>query len=455
MEKSDNMNAARLINKHISNTPSEGDGKRDGSTQLIDKHTGSTFRGIAAVMVILSHYAEWYSLFLQTQGRAETFRIALTKLGVYGVDIFFLLSGYAMVKSFGSSNYSADGNLAGASSAKSSVPNAASFGSSAHNGNMNPGFALKRIKNVYIPYFIVTGIIELISGGFTSLHEFWLFACGYDYWYMNVLFVFYIGFIAIYALVKNKALKLAAFSVFTYIYSYTLYKNGMQDFWYVSNIAFALGVIVSECDNIERKPQQTNDCRVGFRISECDNAEKKPYNIYLKGKFRCKHFSLSHEYKDERKTFPTLESESDKTEKRYKYAQRIIEWIWLPMLAILSVGMFFVIKSALFDTAWLSRYTDEELIWGKIGATLIWTLFVLVLASKWRIREPIFAFLGKISLYLYLTHTYIFMRCVNSLTCPVMARFAISALITVVISFLCSLAVTGLQKLPKLFAQRL
>ena len=148
--------------------------------QLVDKHVSSMFRAVAAVMVILSHYAEWYCLFFQTEGAAETFRIALTKLGVYGVDIFFLFSGYAMVKSLGDSR-------------------------------MNINFVWKRIRNVYIPYFIIAGIIELVSGGFTSLHDFLLFAIGYEYWYMNVLFVLYIGFIVIYALILNKHIRIVLF----------------------------------------------------------------------------------------------------------------------------------------------------------------------------------------------------------------------------------------------------
>ena len=72
---------------------------------------------------------------------------------------------------------------------------------------MNKHFVWKRIKNTYIPYFIVVGIIELISEGFVSFQDFLYFASGYDYWYMFVLFLFYIAFIIIYAIIKNKGLR--------------------------------------------------------------------------------------------------------------------------------------------------------------------------------------------------------------------------------------------------------
>ena len=54
-------------------------------------------RGIGILMVIASHYAEWYGDVLQN----ETLQYALTRLGCYGVDIFFLVSGYGLVKSAG------------------------------------------------------------------------------------------------------------------------------------------------------------------------------------------------------------------------------------------------------------------------------------------------------------------------------------------------------------------
>ena len=71
--------------------------RNDEGGHLLPKRETNWFRGIAALMVILSHYAEWWTWFTPVEGDGAVFQLAFTKLGIYGVDIFFLLSGYAMV----------------------------------------------------------------------------------------------------------------------------------------------------------------------------------------------------------------------------------------------------------------------------------------------------------------------------------------------------------------------
>ena len=317
--------------------------------QFMDKRETDWFRGIAAVMVVLSHYAEWWTWFAQTEGNAETIRFAVSKLGVYGVDIFFLFSGYAMVKSLGQER-------------------------------MHPQFIWKRIKNVYIPYFLVVGIIELLSGGFTSLHDFWEFANGSDYWYMEVLFIFYIGFIVVYTIMGGKGPRCVVFCIFTYIFSCVLHDKGMNDFWFVSNIAFAMGVVTAE-------------------------------------------------YEDA--------------------VQKIINKAWIPLLVILIAGMALAVHSGLDENVTVGR-TEEQLLRMEIGATVVWSLLIMLLAAKCRIKERVFAYLGRSSLYIYLTHTYIFMWCVNFLKLGLGMRFLISAVVTVAVSVLCRLFIGwGMKKLAR------
>ena len=321
--------------------------RNDEGGHLMPKNGTDWFRGIAAAMVILSHYAEWWTWFTPVEGDGAIIQLAFSKLGIYGVDIFFLLSGYAMVISLGQNP-------------------------------MNKGFIWKRIKNTYIPYFIVVGIIELISEGFVSLQDFIYFASGYDYWYMFVLFLFYFGFIIIYAIFRSKGLRVVFFCIFTYLFSRILYNKGMNDFWYVSNVAFALGVIAGEYEN------------------------------------------------------------------RFK---KMIDKLWLPMVAILGAGMIPVIQWGLDGGVNFGQNPEDYQLPFQIGATVVWTLLVLVLSSKCHIKEKIFAFLGKYSLYLYLTHTYVFMQCVNNLKCSYAVRFAASAVITVVLSFASCQAITATGKL--------
>lgn len=322
---------------------------QDDGRQLMGKRETDWFRGMAAVMVVLSHYAEWWTWFAQTEGNAETVRLAVSKLGVYGVDIFFLFSGYAMVKSLGRER-------------------------------MHPQFIWKRIKNVYIPYFLVVGCIELLSGGFTSLRDFWKFANGSDYWYMAVLFIFYIGFIAVYTIMGGKAPRCAAFCVFTYVFTCILRNRGMQDFWFVSNIAFAIGVVSAEYEDAVRKA---------------------------------------------------------------------VDKAWIPLLAAGSVGMALAVRSGLDENIAVGR-TEEQLLWMETGATVVWSLLVMLLAAKCRIRGRVMGCLGKSSLYLYLTHTYIFMWFANFLEMELWMRFLASAVVTVAVSMGCRLVIGwGMKKLAR------
>lgn len=237
---------------------------------------------------------------------------------------------------------------------------------------------------MFIPYLIVIGIIELISDGLNSVHDFWLLISGYNYWYMCVLFIFYIGFIVIYAVIRGKGIRVIAFCVFTYALCYKLYQYEMSPFWYVSNIAFSIGIIVGEYEEI---------------------------------------------------------------------AKKIVDTVWIPMTVLLTIGMAFVIKCGLEGGVNWGGNPEDYQIWVQIGATVIWTLLILILASKCRIKEVIFTFLGKNSLYIYLTHVYVAMRCINFSKIDSMSvRFIISPICIVFVAFLCNLIISCMWKLISISA---
>lgn len=183
------------------------------SIVLFDRQTGYWFRGVAIVMVIASHYAEWWAWFFAVEGKAEDFRLALSKLGVYGVNIFFLFSGYGLTKA-------------------------------AEHKGIDGSFVSRRIQSVYIPYLVIIGIIQILSGGFASFSDFVGFLYGKDYWFMVVIFLFYIGFILIWQVLKNPHLRILFFLLYTFAVIQVLYDKNMQSFWYVSNMAFALGIVM-------------------------------------------------------------------------------------------------------------------------------------------------------------------------------------------------------------------
>lgn len=183
---------------------------------LYSKQASTWFKGLGIIMIVLSHFAEWWSWFFTEEGTREIIRDGISRCGPYGVAIFFLFSGYGLVKSAGDKR-------------------------------IDWRFVLKRIVSVYIPYLVIVTSITLLSGGFDfeNVGDFGKFLYGDDFWYMTVLFSFYLAFMAIWFVVTNRHVRAVLMAVFTYWYSNHLYVTGEQDFWYISNIAFAIGVLLA------------------------------------------------------------------------------------------------------------------------------------------------------------------------------------------------------------------
>jgi len=164
---------------------------------LYSRKASSWFRGLGIIMVILSHFAEWWSWFFTEEGNRELVRDGMSRLGPYGVAIFFLFSGYGLVKSAGDKR-------------------------------IDWRFVAKRFVSVYIPYLVIVTVITLLSGGFDfeNAGDFGKFLYGDDFWYMTVLFSFYLAFMAIWFVVTNRHVRAVLMVAFTYWYSTYLYKAG-------------------------------------------------------------------------------------------------------------------------------------------------------------------------------------------------------------------------------------
>lgn len=182
---------------------------------LYSRQASTWFKGLAIIIIILSHFAEWWSWFFTEEGTRELIRDGISRCGPYGVAIFFLYSGYGLAKSAG-------------------------------NKRIDVRFVLKRFVNVYIPYLVVVSVIKLLNGGFDigNAREFGKFLYGDNFWYMTVLFSFYLAFMAIWFAVTNRHVRAVLIVAFTYFYSNYLYVTGEQDFWFISNTAFALGAVI-------------------------------------------------------------------------------------------------------------------------------------------------------------------------------------------------------------------
>ena len=178
-------------------------GKRGKEGGLFSRQASHALRGLAILMVMASHYGEWYAGAIGLPALSQL----LMGLGRYGVDIFFLMSGYGLAKS-----------------ASVKRPGCA--------------FWIRRLRSTYLPYLILAGIIEICAGGVYSAGRIVNYLLAQEYWFIFNIMVFYLAFFLCF---QAKRFRIAALSFMTAAFSAWLSGMGRQDFWYVSNLAFPLG----------------------------------------------------------------------------------------------------------------------------------------------------------------------------------------------------------------------
>ena len=171
---------------------------------MIDNRTSKVFRGIAILMVIASHFAAG----MYEESFNEGLRQWISTWGVYGVDIFFLLSGYGLVKSYQKSG-------------------------------IDKRFVLKRFLNSYVPYILIAGFFVITDKAIDTPRAVVNLLIGFDHWFMCVLFAFYIMFMVFYRIGKVKEVLI---SVGVIAFTYMLRAKGFSPFWELSNGAFLVGI---------------------------------------------------------------------------------------------------------------------------------------------------------------------------------------------------------------------
>ena len=185
-------------------------GDLSGCPELFSRQISYALRGAAILMVMASHYGEWYAASIGMPALSQF----LMGLGRYGVDIFFLMSGYAMAKN-----------------ATEKKPGRA--------------FWAKRLRGTYVPYLILAGIIEICAGGAVTPARVGRYLLAQDYWFIFNIMVFYLAFFAAF---QAGRLRIVLLTLFTAAFSALLCGMGRQDFWYVSNLAFPLGAAFGLCE---------------------------------------------------------------------------------------------------------------------------------------------------------------------------------------------------------------
>ncbi|MCR5251442.1 MAG: acyltransferase [Lachnospiraceae bacterium] len=181
----------------------------------IDRKTSGILRGVAILIVIASHYAEW----MWVEPAHPQLAHAISTWGPEGVAVFFLLSGYGLYKS-------ADKSPKG----------------------IDALFVLKRFLAVYLPYLILAFAINCYSGGWeeadaSAVLRFFL---AEDYWYINVLLFMYLAFMMCFRF--GRRLRIPLLLLLLVIQFIGLHKMGYRDFWTLSNPAFALGLLAAAAE---------------------------------------------------------------------------------------------------------------------------------------------------------------------------------------------------------------
>lgn len=171
----------------------------------LTRSKSAMMRGIAALLVIVAHYAKWYI----TVVPGGKLIMLCTKLGRYGVAIFFAVSGYGLL-------------------------------CSARKG-IDITFLKRRLLNVYVPYVVISGCVKLLSKGQWGTKAIISWLLGLNAWFIFVIMIFYVVFYLCYRYSRHK---IVAIEAGVFLISVCLAIWGKEDYWYASNVSFGLGILI-------------------------------------------------------------------------------------------------------------------------------------------------------------------------------------------------------------------
>ncbi|MCH5249881.1 MAG: acyltransferase [Lachnospiraceae bacterium] len=170
----------------------------------ISKDTSELIKAVAMFLVVIAHYSQWYV----TQADSNIMLTLMTKLGRYGVAMFFAISGYGLV-------------------------------SSASKG-LDLSYFKKRFLNVYFPYIIIRFVIRLLTESEWGVRAVCSWLTGFDEWFIFVILIFYVIF---YFGWKYSRHKILAITAGVLLVSVLLAFFVDEDVWYASNLSFVVGIV--------------------------------------------------------------------------------------------------------------------------------------------------------------------------------------------------------------------
>ena len=181
--------------------------------EYLSKEETNALRGVAALMVVAAHYVQ----------RINQLSLPVTiplieKLGRYGVAVFFLCSAYGLMESTLRSE-NVDGKI----------------------------FWRKRLRSVFVPYWLLQALSLLVLPmerkilAWEVLIEF----TGIKHWYIFVCFFLYLLFY-LSAKYQKKHILICCLVGISILNLLLMAVGRVPDYWYSSNYAFLVGLIVSK-----------------------------------------------------------------------------------------------------------------------------------------------------------------------------------------------------------------
>lgn len=185
-------------------------GRSETKEFLLSVKESDIFKGIAAWMVIFTHY----TTYLSREGISLGILSPFMRLGSLGVGIFFFLSGYGLAVS------------------------------SRKKEKLGFSFLKKRFINVYVPYVVMQAVAYILLGKSYTGVEFVLYILGIiePKWFIIIILLMYLCFWMIDYIGLNKYREVISF-IFSISLSVTLYMLGFEEYWYATNILFVVGLV--------------------------------------------------------------------------------------------------------------------------------------------------------------------------------------------------------------------
>lgn len=268
----------------------------------LNKKETDAIRGVAILFIVLHHVTMNI-----TDIVPMVFPIA--QLGFVGVSTFFLLSGYALVITYG-------------------------------NKKVDVNFLGKRFVRMILPYvliycfYLILSLLkrEQINGAEIGSHFLHLSLPGEILWYFKVQLLLYIifwGCFGVFFRNRSKKAKILGVNVCVVLYIIIAFKAGLEPYWYITVVYFSLGLWLGYYKEII-------------------------YNILL----------------------------------RYNVLFTVASLIGF--IGLLAYTFFYGFGNYYYVI--------------HICLTLLFNVSVLVITAKWKFNSAILAYIGKISLELYLIH---------------------------------------------------